>query len=130
MNKLKGFIKNHQQQLVLTLGYLLVGSLAFGLGRVSINQHEAPEVKVEAVASVPDNYTPTVSGIQLEPAVSGKASTSPQPTSQVCAGPVKATASSMIYHLPGQSGYTKLKSQTCFDTEAAAIAAGYRKALK
>ncbi|WP_344060359.1 carboxypeptidase regulatory-like domain-containing protein [Microbacterium pumilum] len=42
--------------------------------------------------------------------------------------PIKGNASSMIYHMPGQSFYTRTKPEECFSTEGAAQAAGYRKA--
>lgn len=42
--------------------------------------------------------------------------------------PIKGNASSMIYHMPGQRFYKKTQPEDCFSTEAAARAAGYRKA--
>ena len=42
--------------------------------------------------------------------------------------PIKGNADSMIYHLPGQRYYAVTKPEDCFRTEAAAQAAGYRKA--
>ncbi len=42
--------------------------------------------------------------------------------------PIKGNGSSMIYHLPHQSFYDRTKPEDCFRTEAAARAAGYRKA--
>jgi hypothetical protein len=34
----------------------------------------------------------------------------------------------MIYHLPGDAFYTRTNPEDCFATEAAARAAGYRRA--
>ncbi len=42
--------------------------------------------------------------------------------------PIKGNASSMIYHMPGQSFYTRTNPEACFATESAAVKAGYRKA--
>ncbi|MGN8551513.1 UNVERIFIED_CONTAM: carboxypeptidase regulatory-like domain-containing protein [Microbacterium sp. SLM126] len=42
--------------------------------------------------------------------------------------PIKGNASSMIYHKPGQRYYNATKPEDCFRTDAAAVAAGYRKA--
>ena len=42
---------------------------------------------------------------------------------------IKGNSSSMIFHVPGGGSYARTKaSVTCFDTEAQAIAAGFRKA--
>jgi len=40
--------------------------------------------------------------------------------------PIKGNASSMIYHLPGQSSYDNTIPEICFATEEDAAAAGYR----
>ena len=40
--------------------------------------------------------------------------------------PIKGNASSMIYHLPGQSSYDNTIPEICFATEERAAAAGYR----
>lgn len=42
--------------------------------------------------------------------------------------PIKGNESSMIYHKPGQSFYTRTKPEECFRTDKAARDAGYRKA--
>ncbi|MDO5635123.1 MAG: thermonuclease family protein, partial [Micrococcus sp.] len=44
--------------------------------------------------------------------------------------PVKGNDNSMIYHVPGQSHYQQTNARNCFATEAAASAAGYRKAKR
>ncbi|WP_460796706.1 sunset domain-containing protein [Microbacterium sp. GXF0217] len=41
--------------------------------------------------------------------------------------PIKGNANSGIYHVPGGRYYEKTKPEECFRTEAAAVAAGYRK---
>ena len=43
--------------------------------------------------------------------------------------PIKGNADSMIYHMPGQQYYDRTNPEECFATEAAAQAAGYRRAL-
>jgi trigger factor len=40
--------------------------------------------------------------------------------------PIKGNASSMIYHIPGQSSYERTIPEMCFATEEDAVAAGYR----
>lgn len=47
------------------------------------------------------------------------------------AGQIKGNRNSSIYHVPGQQAYaTTYKNVQCFDTEAQAKAAGYRKAKR
>ena len=46
-------------------------------------------------------------------------------------GQIKGNRNSLIFHAPGQRDYAKTQNDVeCFDTEAAAIAAGYRKAKR
>lgn len=46
-------------------------------------------------------------------------------------GQIKGNRNSKIYHTPGQRDYAKTKLNVqCFDTEAEALAAGYRHALR
>jgi hypothetical protein len=46
-------------------------------------------------------------------------------------GQIKGNNKSKIYHVPGQQDYVKTRVDvTCFDTEAQAVAAGFRKALR
>jgi len=44
--------------------------------------------------------------------------------------PIKGNASSMIYHVPGGQFYEVTNPEECFRTEAAAVAAGYRKSKR
>lgn len=44
--------------------------------------------------------------------------------------PIKGNASSMIYHMPGGTYYSRTKPEQCFSTESAARAAGYRPAKR
>jgi len=115
MEKLKDFLKKHQQTIVLVIGYVLVASLGFGLGRFSAKNVSAPEIKIEQSLNPPTNYTPNVASTQ---------------TIQECAGKIKGS-SSKIYHLPGGAFYDKTTHPVaCFGSEAEAQAAGYRKSSK
>ena len=44
--------------------------------------------------------------------------------------PIKGNASSMIYHVPSGSYYSRTKPEECFATESAARNAGYRKSQR
>ncbi len=121
MDKLKNLIKAHQQVLVLTVGYFLVAILGFSLGRFTAPQYSVPEIKVEQALTAPDNYTPNIAGIQSDTS---------QQAVQTCQGKIKGS-SSMVYHLPGGSFYNKTTHPIrCFDTEAEAKAAGFRKSSR
>ncbi len=46
-------------------------------------------------------------------------------------GQIKGNRDSHIYHLPGQQNYARTRADVvCFNTEAEAQAAGFRKALR
>ena len=114
----KEFLKIHQMKLVHLLGYVMVAIIGIGLGRMIVTAPEAPEIKVEEAFNVPSNYSQNILGIQSEskPAV--------------CQGQIKGS-SSFIYHLPGGAFYDRTTNPVrCFDTEAEAIAAGFRKSSK
>lgn len=122
----KEFIKTYQQKIVLVAGFVLVGLLAFGLGRLTAAKKEAPDIRVEQQANLPANYTPSVAGLQTNPAPAPASAT----TSNNCAGKIKGS-SSMIYHVPGGAFYDKTTHPIrCFDTEAQANAAGFRKSSR
>lgn len=116
MNKLIEAIKNHQQKLVLVVGFLLVASLGFELGQRSVpkfSQALIPAGEVKETVTEPANYTPNNSEAQPN-----------------CSGQIKGSAS-MIYHLPGGSFYERTtKPIQCFDTEAEAKSAGFRKSSR
>lgn len=124
MERLKNFFKNNQQTLALVVGYIIVAGLAFGVGRFAVPKIPAWQPEVQSAATVPDNYTPNVSGAQTtKDAV-------PPLGAVNCEGKIKGS-SSMIYHLPGGAFYAKTTNPIrCFNTEAEAQAAGFRKSSR
>lgn len=126
---IRELIKTHQQKIALSVGYILVASLAFILGRITALKYEVPEVKIEqafspAVAG-PSNYTPNIAGTQTETTTE-----TPPKSGLNCQGKIKGSSSG-IYHLPGGAFYTRTTSPTrCFDSEAQAKAAGFRKSSR
>lgn len=127
MDKIKNFLKTYQQQIVLVIGYILIASLGFGLGRFTSPNLSVPEVRVEEVFASPANYTPNIAGIQTNIA---EAPTNSISATLTCQGKIKGS-SSMIYHLPGGSFYDRTTHPIrCFDTEAQAQAAGFRKSSR
>lgn len=130
MDLIKQFIRTHQQGLALVIGYALVATLGFGLGRFSATssiRSTVPLVHVEQSSSVPLNYNPN------EPAVQSASTIKSAPNASEslnCTGKIKGS-SSMIYHLPGRAFYNKTTHPIrCFTTEAEAKAAGFRKAAR
>lgn len=101
----------------------MVFALAFGLGRMTAFKYDVPEIRIEEVFAPPtggpDNYTPNVAGAQTE-------------TSTDCAGKIKGNIGSKekIYHLPGGAFYNRTNPEMCFDTEADAKAAGFRRSSR
>src|SRR4051812_10551494 len=101
MTKLKEFLSTYQQQIVLTVGYLLVAGLAFGIGRFTVSKTSAPTIAVEQAFTPPNNYTAN------QPAVQSAVVTQTSSTQITnCDGKIKG-ASSMIYHIPGDAFYNR-----------------------
>ncbi len=122
--KFKDFIKNHQQVIVLGIGYLLVASLGIGFGRFTALKVQAPEISVEQAFTPLNNYTSNTSGIQTQ------TSTSVSNQSLNCEGKIKGSKS-MIYHVPGGAFYDKTTSPIrCFNNESEAQSAGFRKSSR
>ena len=118
---LKTLVKNHQQKIVLAVGFVLVTVIGFGLGRMTVSVTETPEIRVEEVFTLPDNYTPNISGIQSEAKIIQE---------EKCQDKIKGS-SSLIYHVPGGAFYDRTTNPLlCFDTEAEAQSAGFRPSTR
>jgi hypothetical protein len=112
----KNFFKNHQYKIVLSIAFVLVGLLGFGLGQIYSTDSTVPEIAIEEVFSSPANYTPIVSGTQSQ--------------STACSGGIKGSAS-LIYHVPGGAFYDRTTNPIrCFQTEEEAITAGFKKSSR
>ena len=128
------FFKIHQQKIAITLGYALVFLLAFALGRISISLPDPPDIKIEEPATqLQPNNTAEVKGLQSVNPISTTTKNSLLPTPEGdCAGKIKGNISSAsrIYHLPGGAFYKRTAAEACFNTEAEAQAAGFRKSRR
>ena len=110
MKKMKNLLIENQQKIILLIGFVFVAAMSFGLGRST-----APQAQTSSLSPV--NYTANIEQTQSASALS-------------CEGKIKGSGS-YIYHLPGGSFYAKTTSPiACFDTEAQAIAAGFRKSSR
>ena len=127
---IKGFIKTHQQKIVLLAGYLLIALLSFGLGRITTYKYSIPEIKVEEVFTQPNSLLNNSenAGIVQSASVDNLS----EPEAGDCNGKIKGNISSSdkIYHLPGGSFYNRTNAEMCFNTEAEAKAAGFRKSSR
>lgn len=116
---LKELIKVNQDKIALTIGFLLVATLAFGLGRITAFKNSAPEIRVEEVFAAPLNNSENQGQVQSA-------------SVDNCQGKIKGNVSSTakIYHMPGGSFYTRTNAEICFNTEAEAKTAGFRKSSR
>jgi hypothetical protein len=132
MDYLKNFLKTHQQKIVLIIGYLLVAGLAFGMGRSAAPKYSKPApsaVRAGQTSAVQNNYNPNQPAVQSA-STTTKTNPAPASGSANCTGKIKGS-SSLIYHVPGGSFYNKTTHPIrCFDTEAQAQAAGFRKSSR
>lgn len=127
--KFKDWAKTNQQKIALVIGYVLVAALFFNIGRF-INSTTPPEISIEEPAlssEVYDNLNKLQTQITTgeAPAVAGE-------STENCAGKIKGNigSSGKIYHLPGGAFYNRTNPEMCFDTEAAALEAGFRKSQR
>lgn len=123
------WVSQNQQKIAFALGYILVALLFFGLGRIS-NRSGSTTVRIEEPA------------IDLTQVYNKLNSLTPQLTESVgnvagqntadCQGKIKGNISSSnkIYHLPGGAFYARTVPEMCFNTEAEAQAAGFRRSQR
>lgn len=131
------FLSKNQQKIAIIAGYIIVFMLAFGLGRITVLRPAPPEIRVEEPTSkIQANSTAEVQGAQSQ--IPQAAAAAPQnsyfsgfaPVAGGCEGKIKGS-SSHIYHLPGGAFYDRTtKPAWCFNTEAEAQAAGFRKSAR
>lgn len=128
------FFSKNQQKLAIVAGYALVFMLAFGLGRITVLRPVPPEIRIEEPSGNSRvNSNAEVQGAQSQSVPPGGQKLYPSgfaPTAGSCSGLIKGS-SSHIYHLPGGAFYSRTtKPAWCFNTEAEAQAAGFRKSAR
>ncbi|HYE22234.1 MAG TPA: hypothetical protein VD998_01445 [Verrucomicrobiae bacterium] len=119
-------VKDHQQNLVLVLGYCLVGLGCFFLGKASSVYTNPPEIKVDEVFSYENNNANT-SVLQSE-----QINNNNNDVGQ-CEGKIKGNINSKgekVYHVPTGQFYNRTAPELCFDSEDEANAAGFRKSSR
>jgi hypothetical protein len=135
---IKSLLINQQQPILLLIGYILIAGLAFSLGRLTGPSTPPPEIVVEE-AFVPLNNTleNSIGQSQTEPVLTptpAAGGTQSGGNDSDCAvGQIKGnigSGNSRVYHLPGGSFYNRTEAEMCFNTEAEALAAGFRKSTR
>lgn len=123
---MKEFIKTHQQKIALVLGFTAVAAIGFYGGR-SINSQPAQDAQLPSV-SASSNYNENIPVVQPQNSAVSTAQAAANPGD--CTGKIKGS-SSHIYHMPGGAFYDKTtRPIACFDTEAEAVTAGFRKSAR
>src|SRR5689334_9084335 len=120
-DQLKEKVGENRQKFLYSVCFILVFIVGFGTGRA-----EQAFRKPERRSQTNTNYT------QSPP--SKPAKTDEQATKTPAKGncPIKGnvSATSKIYHVPGGAFYAKVTPEQCFNTEAEAKAAGFRKSSR
>jgi hypothetical protein len=98
--------------------FLTVFIAGFGAGRITALQNSTAPAKRSL------NYTTNIKVEQKQDNTNNTAA-----TGDLADCPVKGS-SSKIYHVKGGAFYERTKAAQCFDSEAAAQAAGYRKSSR
>lgn len=140
--ELKEKLKDNKQRVMFALGSLIIFLLGFGTGRgyTAVNparpsansnyatkQQKTPQAAEKSLQNSEEKKTST------DPASKDKRTSAtdskPQP-GQPC--PVKGNISSTskIYHVKGGAFYNRVAPEQCFNTEAEAKAAGFRKSSR
>lgn len=111
---------------------MLVASLFYNLGQFTV-QSKPPEIRIEEPAvDLTEVYNNLKSAsTQLSGSPQGQAA-GESTTELNCEGKIKGNigSSGKIYHLPGGASYKQTIPELCFETEAEAQAAGFRKSKR
>jgi len=134
--KLKKWCVDHKKEFIIAGCFVLVFLVGFGTGRydreaqsakrksltnyskTNVNQQKAADAAVE-------NQDANTGG-----QVAGEATGDKAKADGKCVIKGNISTTGMIYHMPGGASYEKTNPEKCFNTEAEAKAAGFRKAAR
>jgi hypothetical protein len=131
--ELKTLVSEHKARLATVAACAVMFVVGFGTGHATkpeaapneqsdyIDYTSKPEEK-----PAPTNNVPLADEKQITPPSAGKAYDPSQP----CVIKGNVSGSSKIFHVKGGSSYEKTVPEQCFNTEAEAVAAGFRKAKR
>jgi hypothetical protein len=130
----KTWFDENKQKIVLVICFALVFVIGFGTGRfdkeLTARRAQINSQNNYTTKSVDNTTKKTGEGItETKAPAKEPAQNNPEVlganVDKAC--PVKGNQTSKIYHLPRGTFYNTLKSPKCFNTEAEARAAGYRR---
>jgi hypothetical protein len=137
---LKKWIENNRQKIYYAGCCVIIFVLGFGTGRfdrklIAKNQTSTKSNYTTKSTEKPVDNTEkktkaTANPVTEEPAVTAtqdKSKLENKTTSGECKIKGNISANSKIYHVKGGSFYERVKPEQCFNTEAEAKAAGFRK---
>ncbi len=113
--KLKKFLIEKEDKIILLIGFVLVAFLSYGAGKLSVAYRPQTPIIFKNASDCP-----------LLPA-NGETATAAEINK--AEGKIIGNKNSMIYHFPGSASYNKIspENRVYFDSEADAEKAGYRK---
>lgn len=149
---IKSFVSGHKAQLTTVIACSVMFVVGFGTGKAfgkpqpdtsqysdySANSGTKPGAETEdalTAASKPSTKASPAADALPTNATNKKVDTSLPESSQPVPGQpcvIKGniSSSSKIYHVKGGASYEKTSPEACFNTEAEAVAAGFRKAKR
>ena len=134
----KEFFEKHKTKFMLSAAFVLVFFAGFGTGRYEktparemksfTDYSTKTAAKPKAQADAPGNGegdTAVINQVQAgnQAAILGTTT----PATQVCKIKGNISSKNKIYHVPGGAFYKTVSPEMCFNTEAEAVAAGFRK---
>lgn len=131
LEKVKAFIVGHNRELFLTILVILLGSLSFGLGRLSILWSQKEPITIEK--HTPNQPPPPgdVAGATITvPAETTATKPPPPPPSSSIEGKFVASKRGTAFHFPWCPGAKQIKAENkiWFQTKEEAVKAGYKPA--
>lgn len=127
--QLKIWFETHKQKFVLAACFVLVFLAGIGVGRYEKANRQANK---NITNYSTNSAKPQVKNLEagdtavLGTVVAKEASTTPVGTGE-CKIKGNIGTSGKIFHIPGGASYKIVKPEMCFNTEAEALAAGFRK---
>ncbi len=127
-NQLKSWALDHKKELVFGVGVVLMFFVGLGVGK-----YEKPERR----QNVQTNYTtPTSKAPESTkaPQVAGDSTSATSSKTALTSGDCfikgNISSNSKIYHIKGGAFYDRTNAEQCFNSEAEAQAAGFRKSSR
>ena len=126
IRRIKEFLRINEKGVMLVISFTCVFLLGFFTGKVDSLNANQPIIKIEksdSNFSILKDAAPVVQETSSQGAQGDVLGTS-------CKIKGNVSASGKIYHVPGGSSYNRTQPEMCFNTEAEAQTAGFRKAIR